>query len=60
MLFPNTRRMLTAAEMAELRAQAETAGGTAAALPPLAHLQERLEEGRMLTEAEMAELRAAA
>ena len=52
--------MLTAAEMAELRAQAETAGGTAAALPPLAHLQERLEEGRMLTEAEMAELRAAA
>ena len=53
-------RMLTAAEMAELRAQAETAGGAAAAPPPLAHLQERLEEGRMLTEAEMAELRAAA
>ena len=35
-------------------------GGRHRRWPPLAHLQERLEEGRMLTEAEMAELRAAA
>ena len=54
-------QMRTAAEMAELRAQAETAGGGAAdEATPLAHLQQRLEEGRMLTEGEMADLRAAA